>query len=188
MRCSSIALLLQLSLSACSSDKPAGQAGGDKPPAPGESKTAAQPGKHDACAFMTLEDVREAYGPAMKKSGGVGNLNVSGPSNDVSTCTYEGGDPLIVATMMATWSNSAEGNPMASRDAYVKAAEDQPPDIRAALKCEKTDFHGLPALWQAGQLKVFKEGVMLSILADPVPGKNAKETMEMLMAKAVGRL
>jgi hypothetical protein len=187
MRCRSIALWLQLSLAACSNEKPAGQAGGDKPSGSGESKTGSQPAEgHDACLFMTLDDVRQAYGPAMQKS--EGNQNVSGPSNDLSTCTYQGGEPFKVATMMATWSNSAQGNPMASRDAYVKAAEDQPPDMREALKCEKTDFQGLPALWQAGQLKVFKGGVMLSILADAAPQKSAKETMEMLMAKAIGRL
>lgn len=188
-RCRSIALFVQLSLAACSSDKPPGQGGGDGPPGSGEAKPGSPPRKgRDACALLTLEDVRQSYGPAMKKSDGVGNMNISGPSNDVSTCTYEGGDPLVVVTMMATFSNSAQGNPMASRDAYVKAAEEQPPDIREALKCEKVDFQGRPALWQTGQLKVFEGGAMLSILADPAPGKNAKETMEMLMARAIGRL
>jgi hypothetical protein len=186
MRCFPIAMSL-LSLAACSSDKPSGQ-GGEAASGGGGGTAAATRKGRDACGFLTLDDVRQAYGPAMKKSEGVGNLDMSGPSNDVSTCTYEGGDPLVVVTMMATFSNSAQGNPMASRDAYVKAAEDQPPDIRDALKCEKVDFQGLPALWQAGQLKVFKAGAMLSILADPAPGKSAKETMEVLMARAVGRL
>lgn len=188
MRCWTIALLLSSSL-ACSSDKPSGQGGGDKPAPAGEAKPTAQPGKgRDACALLTLEDVRAAYGPAMTKSGGLGNMNTSGPSNDLSTCTYQGGEPLHVVTLMATFTNSPEGNPMASRDAYVKAAEEQPADIRDSLKCETVDFQGLPALWQAGQLKVFKAGAMLSILADEAAGKSAKEMMESLMAKAVGRL
>ncbi|HXT20671.1 MAG TPA: hypothetical protein VN923_07980 [Thermoanaerobaculia bacterium] len=190
MRPQTIALWLSLSLAACSNEKPAGQGGGDKSPPAGEAKPGGQPAKgRDACALLTLDDVRKAYGPSMEKSGGVGNQNVSGPSNDLSTCTYQGGDPLVVVTLMATFTNSAEGNPMASRDAYAKAAVDQvPADMREALKVETVDFQGLPALWQAGQLKVFKAGAMLSILADPVPGKSAKETMEALMATALGRL
>lgn len=198
MRRQTIALWLSLSFAACSNEKSTGQGGGDKSPSPGggdtssaqgEAKPGSQPAKgRDACALLTLDDVRAAFGPAMTKSDGLGNMNTSGPSNDLSTCTYQGGEPLHVVTLMATFTNSAEGNPMASRDAYVKAAEEQPPDMREALKCEKVDFQGLPGLWQAGQLKVFKAGAMLSILADAAPGKSAKETMEALMAKAVGRL
>jgi hypothetical protein len=139
----------------------------------------------DSCMFLTLDDVKEMYGPAMKKSDT--NRSFAGPSNDVSICTYEGGDPLVVVTLMATWSKTA--NPMASRDAYAASAEtDIPPDLRKELAVEKVDFQGVPALWQAGQLKVFKEGVMLSILADAAPGKDAKQAMEALMAKAITRL
>jgi hypothetical protein len=139
----------------------------------------------DACSFLTLDDVKELYGPNMKKS--ERNRSFSGPSSDVSTCTYEGEEPFVVATMMATWSKTE--NPMASRDAYAASAEnDVPAELRKALAVEKIDFQGLPALWQAGQLKVFKEGVMLSILADASPGKDAKQTMEAFMSKAVGRL
>lgn len=139
----------------------------------------------DSCMFLTLDDVKTMYGPAMKKS--ERNNSFAGPSNDVSTCTYEGGEPFVVATMMVTWSKTA--NPMASRDAYAASAEtDIPADLKKALAVEKVDFQGLPALWQAGQLKVFKEGVMLSILADAAPGKDAKQTMEALMAKGISRL
>jgi hypothetical protein len=141
--------------------------------------------ERDSCLFLTLADVQEMYGPSMKKS--ARNTSASGPSNDVSMCSYEGGEPFVVATMMVTWSKVA--NPMASRDAYAAAAEkDVPANLREALAVEKIDFQGLPALWQAGQLKVFKEGVMLSILADPALNKNAKETMEAFMSKAVTRL
>jgi hypothetical protein len=139
----------------------------------------------DSCSFLTLADVQEVYGPDMKKS--ETNRSFSGPSNDLSTCTYEGGEPLRVVTMMATWSKTE--NSMSSRDAYAASAEkDIPAELREALAVEKVDFQGLPALWQAGQLRVFKEGVMLSILADPAPGKDAKQTMEVLMSNAIGRL
>ncbi|MBI3281363.1 MAG: hypothetical protein HYZ57_16125 [Acidobacteria bacterium] len=173
-----IGALLAVFLTACSSKTPSGQA---------EVKQASQPAAgRDACAFLTLDDVRAAYGPAMKKS--EGNRSFSGPSNDLSTCTYEGGDPLHVVTLMATWSKTV-GNPMGSRDAYAASAvTGVPPELRASLAAEKVDFQGLPALWQAGQLKVFNKGVMLSILADAAPGQTAKQTMEALMSKAVARL
>lgn len=173
-----IPVLLAVLLTAYACSKPAGQ---------DEVKQGVQPAaRKDACGFLTLDDVREVYGPAMNKS--TGDRSFSGSSADLTTCTYEGGDPLLVATMMTTWSKAA-GNPLGSRDAYAASAErDVPENLRASLAVEKVDFKGLPALWQVGQLKVFKEGVMLSILADAAPGKSAKETMEILMAKAVGRL
>lgn len=173
-----IPALLPIFLTACSSNTPVSQV---------EVKQGSQAAAgRDACSFLTLDDVREAYGPFMDKS--KGDRSFSGSSADVTTCTYEGGKPFIVATMMATWSKTA-GNPLGSRDAYAVSAEkDVPADLRASLAVEKVDFQGLPALWQAGQLKVFKEGVMLSILANAAPGKSAKQTMELLMSKAVGRL
>jgi hypothetical protein len=150
-----------------------------------DSGQSAAAGK-DACEFMTLADVQDVYGHAMKKSDN--NRNFAGPSADVSTCTYEGGDNLRVATMMTTWSKTKSGA-LASRDTYADSAQkDVPANLREALAVEKVDFQGLPALWQAGQLKVFKEGVMLSVLADPASGKDARATIETLMAKAVGRL
>jgi hypothetical protein len=140
----------------------------------------------DACELMTLADVQEIYAQPMMKSDR--NLGVSGPSANVATCTYQNESALLVATLMATWSKTAEG-PLASRDAYALSAErDVPPELRKDLAVEKVDFQGLPALWQAGQLKVFKAGTMLSILADPAAGKDARQTIEALMAKAVGRI
>jgi hypothetical protein len=139
----------------------------------------------DACLLMTLEDMREVYGIEMKKSDT--NRSFSGPSNDVSLCTYEGGDPLIVATMMATWSKN--DNPMASRDAFVESLEKSiSAELKEELKVEKVEFMGLPALWQVGQLQVFNKGAMLTILADPARGKDKKQTIETLMSKALGRL
>jgi hypothetical protein len=70
----------------------------------------------------------------------------------------------------------------------ASAEKDIPAEFLEALAVEKADFQGLPALWQAGQLKVFKQGVMLSILADAAAGKDARQTMEALMAKAVARV
>ena len=178
-----IALLLVILFTGCSSSTP------DQIAVKQDSAVTAE---RDACNFLTLGDVQEIYGPTMKKSEGV-NLGVTGPSNDVATCTYQGGDPLVLATMMATWSKME--NPTSSRDAYAKSAEafvagekDVSGDLKEAMKVEKIDFQGLPALWQAGQLKVFKNGVMLSILADAAKGKTAKETMELFMTKAAGRL
>jgi len=139
----------------------------------------------DACSLMTLEDMREVYGFEMKKSDT--NRSFSGPSNDVSLCTYEGGDPLVLVTMMATWSKT--DNPMASRDAFVESLEKSvSADLREELKVEKVEFQGLPALWQSGQLQVFNKGAMLSILADPARGKDKKQTVETLMSKAISRL
>mgnify|MGYP001260770865 CR=1 FL=1 len=139
----------------------------------------------DACSLMTLEDMREVYGIEMKKSDT--NRSFSGPSNDVSLCTYEGGDPLVVATMMATWAKN--DNPLASRDAFVESLEKSlSPDLKEQFKVEKVEFQGLPALWQSGQLQVFNKGAMLSVLADPAPGKEKKQTIETLMSKALGRL
>jgi hypothetical protein len=148
-----------------------------------DSKVAAG---RDACSLMTLEDMRDVYGFEMKKSDT--NRSFSGPSNDVSTCQYEGGDPLVLATMMATWSKN--DNPMASRDAFVESLEKSiPAELKEELKVEKVEFQGLPALWQkSGQLQVFNKGAMLAILADPAAGKDKKKTVETLMAKALGRL
>ena len=172
-----IPALLVIFLSACSSNTPVSQV---------EVKQGSQAAAgRDACTFLTLEDVREAYGPFMNKS--TGDRSFSGSATDVTSCTYEGGEPFKVATMMATWSKTA-GNPLGSRDAYAASAENVPEDLRSSLAVEKIDFEGLPALWQAGQLKVFKAGVMLSILADGAPGKSKKQTMEQLMSKAIGRL
>jgi hypothetical protein len=139
----------------------------------------------DSCAYLTLSDVQEVYGPAMKKS--EENRSFAGPSNDVSLCTYQGEDPLLVVTLMATWSKME--NPMSSRDAYAASAQQGvPEDLRKDLAVEKVEFQGLPALWQTGQLKVFNKGVMLSILADAAPGKDARQTMETLMSKAIAKL
>jgi hypothetical protein len=139
----------------------------------------------DACSLMTLADMLEVYGFEMKKSDT--NRSFSGPSNDVSLCTYEGGDPLVLATMQATWSKT--NNPLTSRDAFVESLEKSiSPDLKDALKVEKVEFQGLPALWQSGQLTVFNKGATLSILADPAPGKDKKQTIETLMSKALARL
>lgn len=161
-----------------------GCSGGTTAPVEVKEDSTAAAGR-DSCALLTLEDVQQTYGPAMKKS--ETNRSFSGPSNDVSICSYEGGEPFVVATMMATWAKTE--NPMASRDAYAESAEkDIPANLKEAMKVEKVEFQGLPALWQTGQLKVFNKGVMLSILADAAPGKDAKQTMEALMSKAIGRL
>ena len=164
----------------------AGCSGNSPSPSVVEVKDDSEAAKgRDSCTYLTLADVQETYGPTMKKS--EKDRSFSGPSNDVSICTYEGGEPFAVATMMATWSKM--DNPMASRDAYAASAEQGvPEDLRKALAVEKVEFQGLPALWQTGQLKVFKNGVMLSILADAAPGKNARQTIEAFMSKAITRL
>jgi hypothetical protein len=175
-----IALVVLLCVAAACSSTP--EEAGDVELVRGESNV----GGHDACEFMTQADVEEVYGESMTKSDR--NVGAAGPSADVSTCTYQNSNVTSVVTMMATWSKS-DDVALASRDSYAESAErDVPPELRAALAVEKVDFQGLPALRQAGQLKVFKEGVMLSILADPAPGKDAKQTMETLMTKAMGRL
>jgi hypothetical protein len=143
-------------------------------------------GGRDSCEIMTLTDVQEIYAESMVKSDR--NVGATGPSADVSTCTYQNKDATYVATMMATWSKS-DDSPLATRDQYAEsAARDVPAELREALAVEKVEFQGLPGLWQAGQLKVFKDGVMLSVLADAAPGKDAKQTIEALMTKAAGRL
>src|SRR5688500_15081412 len=174
-----IALVVLLCVSAaCSSTT---EEAGDVELVRGESNV----GGRDACEFMTAADVEEVYGEPMKKSDN--NIGAAGPSADLSTCTYQNNNVTSVATMMATWSKS-DDVPLASRDRYAESAErDVPPDLREALAVEKVDFQGQPALWQAGQLRVFKQGVMLSVLADPAPGKDAKQTMADLMTKAMGR-
>jgi hypothetical protein len=135
---------------------------------------------------MTAEVVSEVYGETMTKSDR--NIGAAGPSADVSTCTYQNSNVLRVATLMVTSSKSTSG-PLASRDEYALSAEkDVPPDLRQALAVEKVEFQGLPALWQAGQLKVFKDGVMLSILADPASGQTAKQTMEAIMTRLINKL
>jgi hypothetical protein len=140
----------------------------------------------DACEIMTLADVQDVYSQTMKKSGN--DRATQGPSADLSTCTYQSEDVRQVATMMVTWSKS-DSIPLASRDAYALSAEkDIPEDLRKELAVEKVEFQGLPALWQAGQLKVFKNRVMLSVLADAAAGKDAKQTMEALMVKALGHV
>jgi hypothetical protein len=89
--------------------------------------------------------------------------------------------------MMATWSKN--DNPMASRDAFVESLEKSiSAELKEEFKVEKVEFQGLPALWQVGQLQVFNKGAMLTILADPAPGKDKKQTIETLMSKALGRL
>jgi hypothetical protein len=139
----------------------------------------------DACELMTLTDVEEVYGQSMSKSDR--NIAAEGPSANLSVCTYQSENALIVATLMATWSTS--GGPLASRDAYAVSAErDIPAELREALAVEKVEFQGMPALWQAGQLKVFKDGVMLSILADGASGKDARQTIQDLMARVVERV
>ena len=142
--------------------------------------------RKDACEMMTLADVQEVYGHPMKKADR--NMGVSGPSADVSMCTYQSEDALHLATLMVTVSKSTAGM-LASRDAYALSAErDVPAELRKDLAVEKVEFQGHPALWQAGQLKVFKGGVMASVLADAASGKDAKQTIEAIMAKVVPRM
>ena len=170
--------VLALWLAACSSGQETSEAKVDV----GSSNI----GRKDACEMMTLADVQEVYGHPMKKA--ERNIGASGPSADVSMCTYQSEDALHVATLMVTVSKATTGM-LASRDAYALSAEkDVPAELRKELAVEKVEFQGHPALWQAGQLKVFKNGVMASVLADPASGKDAKQTIEAIMVKVVPRI
>jgi len=177
-----VRLVLAVGVLACAACSESPQQRADVKVVRGESEVAGK----DACELMTLADVQEVYGQNMSKS--ERNLGATGPSANLSICSYQSDNVLLIATMMATWSKTTEG-PLASRDAYAASAErDVPPELRKELMVEKVDFQGLPALWQAGQLKVFKEGTMLSILADPASGRDARQTIQALMSKAVGRI
>ena len=65
-----------------------------------------------------------------------------------------------------------------------------PKELAGDLKMEKIDFHGSPAIWQGalGQMAVFKSGVMATLNADPAPGKDKRQTIEVLMTRIAGRL
>ncbi len=142
----------------------------------------------DACSLLTLGDAQEVYGADMQPSDR--NRAASGPGADVSTCTYQNDrTPMSIVTLTAVWART-EANPFSDRDAYLAQLAAQMPDLAGEKEMQKIDFQGLPAIWQVSlrQMIIFKNGAMVTLNADAAPGKDKRQTTEVLMARIAGRL
>ncbi len=143
----------------------------------------------DACALFTLADAQAVYGSDMAAS--KRNVASSGPAANLSTCTYQNDrDPMSIATVSVIWTKST-AHPLANRESYLAGLENSlGKETFSGMKMEQIEFQGLPAIWSVslGQMTVFKQGAMATLLADAAPGKNKRQTAEALMAKVAARL
>jgi hypothetical protein len=176
-----LVLCLGIGISCSSGTKP-----GQPEAKSASSKTAA--GTVNACDLVTLEDVREFYGPQMAVSS-FGTETDRGPAADLSKCLYRTSGPLphrslnIVARVSHlgedTWGN---------HDLFIKQSKEQLSDFRY----EEVEGLGAPAIWQtegpsSGRLTVFLGTAFLGMAADNAPGKDRKEIATALMKKALAR-
>jgi len=178
-----IALTLCLGLGiSCSPGTKSEQPGGK----PASSKAATR--TVNACDLVTLEDVREFYGPKMAVDP---NHTVTdrGPAADLSRCFYlaPNGFQHLSVNVVARVSHVGD-DAYGNHDLFIKQSKEQLPDF----KYEEVEGLGAPAIWQTvgsslGDLTVFLGTARLNVVASGIPGKDRKEIAVALMKKELAR-
>lgn len=178
-----ITLLLCLGLGiSCSPGTQPEQAGG-KPAAPKAVVRAV-----NACDLVTLNDVREFYGPKMAVDPAHTSTD-SGPAADLSKCFYLAAEgyhhtSVNVVARVSHMGEDAYGN----HDQFIQQSKQELPDF----KYEEVEGLGVPAIWQTmvssiGDLTVFLGTARLNVVTTSIPGKDRKEIALALMKKGLAR-
>lgn len=178
-----IALTLCLGLGvSCSPGTQSEPSGGKSAAAKAATRTV------NACDLVTLDDVREFYGPKMALDPSHTSTD-SGPAADLSKCYYLASEgyhhtSVSVVARVSHMGEDAYGN----HDLFIKQSKEAQPDF----KYEEVEGLGVPAIWQTmgssiGDLTVFLGTARLNVVTTTIPGKDRREIALALIKKGLAR-
>jgi hypothetical protein len=176
-----LTLCLGLGIS-CSSGTKSGQPGGTAASSKAATRTV------NACDLVTLQDVREIYGPTMAVDPHH-TATDRGPAADLSRCFYLAPAGLrdLSVNVVARVSHVGE-DAYGNHDLFIKQSKEQLPDFTF----EEVEGLGAPAIWQTegssvGNLTLFLGTARLAVVASSMPGKDRKDIAVSLMKMALAR-